>query len=709
MSSHHPTDDELQRLLGCDGGLPEAVERHLSQCTHCRERLDALSGAAEFSLAFEPVSPGPDRVALMALQPSDKPGAPGCLGRYEVSGWLATSTTAVVWRAVDPDTGGDVAIKLLHPMQAAQPEVRSRFIREARAGQTLRHPSILPVLDLNEQHDPPFFVMPFASGGTLQQRLTGNPLPLAESLRIAKSLASALVAAHAAGVVHRDIKPANVLFASSDEVLLADFGIARALDQATLLTQTGSFLGTPQYMSPEQAAGFREVDERSDLFSLGALLFQLISGREPFQGTTFQELSRSVQEHAPADLNASSDVPTWLHHLVLRMLAKRPEDRPASASEVLDVLEKEIDLGRPGSSILAGGDARKKLLQRRLLWRVAVAGLLGLLALLWTERAGQTSVVNHLLCAISGESYYITGKWGTFGLLDQAVNAATDGDTIEVRTNEPATNRGGLRVPKGKSLTLRAAPGFRPVLQLQAAGVPALAVIDSPFTMEGFVFVHTTKALRAGRLIHMRGAPLTMINCRFIRQPRPPEALQSTIHAVIAATDSPRIEFIDCELYAPGSPLLGLISEEQTTAEVQFTRCHLWGVPLWCDDKPPATLQVTMTACEVFATDMLHFHQAAPAEDLILEVSRSIVQAYGSVIHYPWPDSKLASSLRWEGSQNHWFLPGQFALTQDGRQLDPPDENQSHVSRELAMPFSQSDFQKMEASGPGLRISIPKK
>jgi len=708
MSANHPTEEELRRLLLADETLSDALETHLNECADCRERLDHLSGATEFSAAFEPESLGPDRLASMVLAPSDTPGVLGKLGRYEVDEWIATGGMSTVWRGRDPDRDQVVAIKVMHPMLAAQPAARSRFIREAGAGMALCHSAILPVLDLNEEHDPPFFVMQFAGGGSLQQRLSHHPLAFDETLRIAKALTGALVAAHEAGVIHRDIKPANILFADSGEVMLADFGIARALEQETMLTQTGSFLGTPQYMSPEQAAGDNQVDERSDLFSLGAVLHQMCTGRPAFEGETFKSLSQQVQEEVPPLFPDPSPTPPWLQHLVMRLLAKRPDDRPASAKEVLLVLSNEHDLGLPETLQLAGGQVRRRMLIRRYLGRAAVLAAVALTALGWAERAGHTSLVNHLLCGLSGEAYYVTGTWGTFGTLDKAVEAASDGDIIEVRTNEPATGRGGLRVPVGKSLTIRAAAGFRPVLQLQASGFPALAVVDSNLVMEGFVFIHTTKALRAGRLIHVRGASMKLVKCRFVRQPRPPDAMQSTLHALIAATDSPRIEVIDCEFYAPGSPLFGLIAESLERTDVSLTRCHLWGATVWCDDKPPAKLHVTMTDCEVFATDVLHLHQALPAHELVLQADRNLIQAFGSAIHCPWPIAKLDSILQWTGQGNRWFLPGQVVIAQDGRRHELFGEKGSVLVRELAMPFNQKDFEQALNPAHKLRIVAPK-
>jgi hypothetical protein len=278
---------------------------------------------------------------------------------------------------------------------------------------------------------------------------------------VGKAVAGALDAAHRAGIIHRDIKPSNILLevegATIREARLADFGLARAVDSMTLLTRSGSFLGTPQFMSPEQAAGAKDLDERSDIFSFGAVLYTMAAGRVPFAGDSFAELSELVRETAPArcgEMNAA--LPGWLENLIMRLLAKRPDERPKSAAEVLRVMEAAADVGRADTKHLVGRRARFRLLLKKAAV-FALAALFILAAVLyWTETSGRTSLVNAILGAKSGRYLYIIGRWGTFDSISDAVAAAKAGDIIEVRTDTPATGV-GLRVPPGKPLTLRAA------------------------------------------------------------------------------------------------------------------------------------------------------------------------------------------------------------------------------------------------------------
>ncbi|MBL9115599.1 MAG: serine/threonine protein kinase [Verrucomicrobiaceae bacterium] len=711
MNTPHLDDALLQRVLRDDTlHLPE-VEAHLEQCAECRARLEHLSGADEFRAEFEASVESEEQTARAILQPTSDPGCIGTLGKYAVRQWIATGGTSTVWLAVAPGSDSIVALKVLQPLLAIQKDHRARFVREAQAAMRLKDPHILPLLEVEANHSPPFLVMPFVDGGTLQDKLQAGPLPAEEVVRIGRAVAQALVAAHGAGIIHRDIKPSNILLSSSGEVLLADFGIARAFDGATLLTQTGSFLGTPQYMSPEQAAGERELGARTDLFSLGAVLYQCCTGTAPFSGMSFQELARSVQESAPVPIKqVQPTTPLWLENLISHLLAKQPADRPASAADVLRAFEQQADLGRLDAGQMLGGAAKWRMMTARWLRRAVVLMTLAMIVLLWTERTGRTSFVNAALCGLSGNAYYITGKWQTFGLLDEAIQAAAPNDVIEVRANDPATGRGGIKLRPGKPLTLRAAAGFRPVLPLQAAGFPALGVLESNFIMEGFVFNHVYRGPRPGRLLHVKGASLKLVNCRFVRQPRNPETLANTLSALIAGTDSPRIELVRCQFYAPGSPVIALISEQpEGRTEVVLKDSHVWGGAVFCDVKPPAHLAVTATGCEFSSSHVLHFKQAFPAKQLTADFQSNLIQSVGAAVVAPWPLEKVRPLMEWKGAGNEWYLPDGFLLTQDTRQPDLTSWSHETVSDRLAMPFDAQAFPTQSLSEEGLPIRRPKK
>src|SRR5205814_1133983 len=230
-------------------------------------------------------------------------------------------------------------IKVMAPQLAASATARRRFTREARAAAAVTHDHVVTIHAVEDAGPLPHIVMQFVAGHSLQDRLdrTG-PLQLQEVLRIGMQAASGLAAAHAQGLVHRDIKPANILLESGlERVKLTDFGLARAMDDATL-TQTGIITGTPEYMAPEQARG-DAVDRRADLFSLGSVLYALCTGRPPFQARTAFGVLRRVCEdmpQPPQEINA--DIPIWLARLIAKLHAKRPEQRFQSADKVAGLL-----------------------------------------------------------------------------------------------------------------------------------------------------------------------------------------------------------------------------------------------------------------------------------------------------------------------------------------------------------------------------------
>jgi serine/threonine protein kinase len=214
------------------------------------------------------------------------------LGPYEVLGWLAGGGMAGIFRAWDGRLHREVAIKLVHD-GAAMAEMRERFLREARVVSGLNHPNICTIFDIGEQDGELYLVMELLEGETLRERIAAGPLPLEETVRYAREVAEALALAHSRGVVHRDIKPANIFLANKPngdrQAKLLDFGLAKQdLDsrgRASGLTKTGATVGTISYMSPEQARG-EELDARSDLFSLGVVLYEMATGHPPFKGTT---------------------------------------------------------------------------------------------------------------------------------------------------------------------------------------------------------------------------------------------------------------------------------------------------------------------------------------------------------------------------------------------------------------------------------------
>ena len=337
----------------------QAFEEHLDHCTACRESLDGLAAERSWWEDFRGyLSPPCDAtsehgnnlgeessLALSALRnylaPTDDPRMLGRLGGYEVAGIVGCGGMGMVLKAFDPPLNRYVAIKVLGPQFALNSAARQRFAREAKAAATVVHSNVIAIHAVAETHGMPYFVMPYVRGPSLEKRLqqTGA-LPVVEVVRIGMQIAAGLAAAHAQGLVHRDIKPANILLEEGVErVTLTDFGLARLTDDASL-TRSGVIAGTPQYMSPEQARG-HAVDHRSDLFSLGSVLYALCTGRPPFRSDTVLGVMRLVDQTEPRPIREiNPDIPEWLAAVVERLQAKDPADRFQSAAEVADLLER---------------------------------------------------------------------------------------------------------------------------------------------------------------------------------------------------------------------------------------------------------------------------------------------------------------------------------------------------------------------------------
>ena len=306
--------------------------------------------------------------------------------RYRMERELGAGGMATVFLAHDIKHDRDVAIKVLHPDLGAALG-GERFLTEIRTTARLQHPHILPLLDSGEADKLLYYVMPLVTGETLRARLERErQLPVAEAIRIAREVASALDYAHRQGVIHRDIKPENVLL-HDGSALVADFGIALAVQQAggARMTQTGLSLGTPQYMSPEQAMGERSIDARSDIYALGAVLYEMLAGDAPFIGGSVQAIVAKVLNEKPTPLHTLRDtVPEAVEAAVLTALAKLPADRHATAAAFATALE-----GASTTSMTSGArrvtvdPTRTSMLVRFAPWALA-AGLA--VALAWQAR-----------------------------------------------------------------------------------------------------------------------------------------------------------------------------------------------------------------------------------------------------------------------------------------------------------------------------------
>ncbi|MFJ4847687.1 MULTISPECIES: protein kinase [unclassified Streptomyces] len=272
-------------------------------------------------------------------------------GRYRLTRRLGRGGMAEVFAAEDVRLGRTVAVKLLRPDLAEDPVSKARFTREAQSVAGLNHHAVVAVYDTGEDVTPggtvPYIVMELVEGRTIRDLLVGSdePPPVDQALIIVSGVLEALAYSHAHGIVHRDIKPANVIITNTGAVKVMDFGIARALHGAsTTMTQTGMVMGTPQYLSPEQALG-KTVDARSDLYATGCLLYELLALRPPFTGETpLSVVYQHVQDEARPPSQASDRVPPELDGLVLHALAKHPDDRFQTAEEMRGVVQYALGM-----------------------------------------------------------------------------------------------------------------------------------------------------------------------------------------------------------------------------------------------------------------------------------------------------------------------------------------------------------------------------
>lgn len=358
------SDEKLDALL--KGELSSADEdtaqAHLEECDDCCNRmrqnvgdgawwneaqgmLADLQPASNSSVRAE-VDQAPTAAVIAHLKqwigPTDDPTKLGRIGAYEVVGIVGVGGAGIVLKAFDGRLNRFVAIKTLLPGLAHSAVARRRFERESQAVAAITHQNVVPIYAVDSYNGLPYLAMHYVAGQSLQRRLDERgPLQPTEIVRIAAQIARALSAAHAQGVIHRDIKPANILLeANIDRVLVTDFGLARVVDEAS--THSGAVTGTPQYMSPEQCHGHK-ADQRTDLFSLGSLIYAMCVGRAPFRSETLMGMLRKICESAPRDVRElNPDIPEWLAAFIQKLHQKHPEDRFESAKLVADLLEAEL-------------------------------------------------------------------------------------------------------------------------------------------------------------------------------------------------------------------------------------------------------------------------------------------------------------------------------------------------------------------------------
>ena len=283
---------------------------------------------------------GVDDTASILPPPSVRAGR-GTIGAYRLNGELGRGGAGVVYRAVHEILGRTVAIKILHKDKAYSGDHAFRFVREARAASRIRHPAVVEVIDFGAiSDDRAFLVMELVQGDTLRKALYDGAFEPARAVSITEQLAKGLEAAHRAGVVHRDVKPENIFLVEHGNVKLGDFGAAKLLDGTETDTDSGHFLATPCYMSPEVATA-RPTDARSDLYSLGCVLFEMLVGTPPFDGHSYYEImAKHVNAPLPPILSPHGHLPEIVEQIVKRSMAKRVEERYQRAQEMASDLAR---------------------------------------------------------------------------------------------------------------------------------------------------------------------------------------------------------------------------------------------------------------------------------------------------------------------------------------------------------------------------------
>jgi serine/threonine-protein kinase len=382
-----PEPTVLKDLLAGSLAEPQAtaVGAHLEDCISCQQVLEGFAaeraywekaaqklapngkragiapqrdavgnGASEAQTLIKPGKAGDPELGF--LSPSTDPTHLGRLGPYEVLQVIGRGGMGIVLKAFDPSLHRVVAVKVLAPQLATSATARRRFTREAQAAAAVSHDHVVGIHAVSEANGLPYLVMQYVAGQSLQEKLdSAGPLELKEILRIGMQTAAGLAAAHAQGLIHRDIKPANILLENGiQRVKITDFGLARAADDANL-TQSGVVAGSPSYMAPEQARGER-LDYRTDLFSLGSVLYAMCTGEPPFRADSTMGILCQVSEDMPQSLREiNAQVPEWLVAVIDKLHAKDPGQRIQSAAEVAELLgERLAQLQQTGLASFTG-------------------------------------------------------------------------------------------------------------------------------------------------------------------------------------------------------------------------------------------------------------------------------------------------------------------------------------------------------------------
>ena len=506
-------DDEVTRIGPATGPLGRSSTSSAAG-TSAAPSTSPLTprGTADARPPASPLSPslpgaaaprsGGSRIVTETLPGGASPGPTvRQVGRYQIVERIGRGGMATVYRAHDPSIGRDVAIKFLHATLSEDEEYRERFLQEARAAGGLSHPNIVIVHDVGEIEGRPYMAMELLDGEPLADVMAnGQPMPVRDVVVMGIQLARALDYAHARGIVHRDIKPGNVMcLRGSQTVKVTDFGIAHVETAGKeQRTRVGDVLGTPQYMSPEQAAG-EKLDGRSDLFSTGIMFYQMLTGQRPFVGDSLVALAVKIAKEEPTPIaKLRPDLPAALRRVVERCLAKSPERRFQTGKELSDALSRvlaEIDAAALEKN-------KPRIVPLRVKWAATMALIVAIVmavaGTVITQRQ-QAALMDQVIDSGAALSRFIAAQNAASALLDEweAVDVSVQsimktGDFQSITLIDPsgivrAASQQDLKgkpyqAPQGQALAQR--PGGLVVTRYQAQGEPVLG-FETPITYGG--------------------------------------------------------------------------------------------------------------------------------------------------------------------------------------------------------------------------------
>ncbi len=676
MADPCPRAEEWSALIQGHLARERAVEMeaHLETCETCLRHLNdhvetSLTGGdlGTFESTVEGLStPCPDLTKLIErvkagqlAPPAIESALPEHFGDYETLEVVAKSSTGIVAKAYDRALDRIVAIKMLAPALVEDDTARARFLREARAAAAVIDDHLVIIHAVAEQDGMPYLVMPYFEGGSLQDHLDRvGVLEAQEVVNVGVQLARGLHAAHEAGLIHRDIKPSNILLENGlSKIRLADFGLARGIEGRPL-TQRGMLVGTPHYMSPEQAQG-DPLGPRSDLFSVGSVLYTLATGRPPFAADSMIGIVRRVVDSTPAPI--SSIRPGFPHEVaahIARLMEKSLDDRFHSASELEAALLGKVEL----TEIQIG----------RSIHRPAVVGLVSIIlimiaAVVTSDLSGRTNLCNGAWSRITGKPFSVRGKFGVSGKLREAIERAASGDTIETHY------RGSLSMPstsiRGKFLTIRAASGAEPRFVSASASDPMLST-DSPLILEGLHLERKRSDSSQAPLLEIHEAPVFASNCRF-RFARAPQARYpsgSTIrdrrplrkspeNVLVKLTDSQEAAFNACEFYdSPGSAIHIDQTNAALVASIQLADCVMVGYRFLSLQEMRGGIRLTRNT--VVSRVGLWVNGSDPAAPLRVTSASNIWRVNGCLL---WAPGSLAGGLHWEDTSNLYMAHPRIA------------------------------------------------